>query len=213
MAAVLDVIVISMASCAIVLVMGISAVVVLYEEDQKRVETDIYRSVKVLDTILKPEVVEGMFDIGDVMLRGGGNRQLNIPPASVIPLPLFPSILTNQASHISVGKHILLETVHVMLDPPDILYRGVRFAPVWVHSASEGDEGGIVGPQENDFKPTVTLRQYYDSLGSEAMAGHMNASKAELMPLGISHIETELHDTSGKALLGGTVTLANGSNG
>ena len=54
MAAVLDVIVISMASGAIVLVMIISAVVVLFEEDQKRVETDIYRSVKVLDTILKP---------------------------------------------------------------------------------------------------------------------------------------------------------------
>jgi hypothetical protein len=154
-----------------------------------------------------------MFDIGDVMLRGGGNRQLNIPPASVVPLPLFPSILTNQASHISVGKHILLETVHVMLDPPDILYRGVRFAPVWVHSASEGDEGWNVGPRENDFKPTVTLRQYYDSLGSgssEAMAGHMNAGEAELMPLGISHIETELFDTSSKALLWGTVTLANG---
>ena len=177
-------------------------------------ETDIYRSVKVLDTFIQPEVVAGLFDIGDGLLQGedadsGAGALLLKPPNSVSPLPLFPSILTNHSS----PKHVQLEKVYVMLNPPDILYRGVRMAVKWIGTA-EGEVAA--GPQRTEFMSSITLSEYYESLGQDAkpVASSSAASEEQgmigLMPLGLSRIETEGEHCNGKAVLGGTVTLANG---
>jgi hypothetical protein len=198
-AAFLNVIIIAFASVVIVTVMIVSAIVVLYEEDQKQVEgTDLYRNAKVFSAIFKPDISAGLFDIGDCTFKMDDEDdterteaqpvEKHTVPDSVSSFPLFPALLTNQGPAPS-SENIRLERVSVMNEPPgnpDVLYRGVRVGVTWLN--------------HDPHVHIATSRAGKNLSPSDPLVGAMDVA--------FTSIGTDR--STKQAFVGGTVTLDNG---